>query len=78
VIAMSFDPVEAARLREAGFEITDDNTAIATGATVVVTAIDEDGVSTTTITLPGGGTLRLQVRYDRGRPNAEIDRGVSH
>jgi hypothetical protein len=75
---MSFDPREAARLREAGFEITDNNTATARGVTVVLTAIDEDGMSTTTITLPGGGCLRLEAQHGRGRGRAETGEGLPH
>ena len=51
-------------MRAAGFTVTTD-TATASGATVTVTAVGDDGVSTTTIDLPGGGCLRLSMRHER-------------
>ena len=61
---MSFSQGERERLQAAGFTVAGD-TAIVTGARVKITAADDDGVSTTTIELPRGASLRLQMHFVR-------------
>ena len=58
----TFSQGERARLEAAGFAVSGD-TAVVRGATVTITAAGEDGVSTTTITLPNGSALRLAMRF---------------
>ena len=61
---MSFSQGERARLEAAGFTVAGDK-ATAAGARVTITAAGDDGVSTTTIELPGGGAVRLSLRHER-------------
>jgi hypothetical protein len=71
-------PVEAARLREAGFTVSNDNTARATDASVEI-VVDDDDVCTVTIALlPGDGSVRLQFSRASVHPCAETSRGLPH
>jgi hypothetical protein len=58
---MSFKPSERERLELAGFTVLDD-VAHADGATVTITPMGDDGRSTTTIALPSGAYLRLEMQ----------------